>query len=152
MQNGRIKIVCDLKPTGDINEDKLIIPKIIQTTLSLHEKNVADIKRLFKYYYNDTDIKAKEKVQQPDINNKIGINYASVAVNTINGYSFSNSLTFSSRKTDNEDAMKAFNDALDEDNYNHKLRKLTLKLLRPLVTLKFFRSYIEPSLFLYLQY
>lgn len=126
VQNGRIKIVCDLKPTGDINEDKLIIPKIIQTTLSLHEKNVADIKRLFKYYYNDTDIKAKEKVQQPDINNKIGINYASVAVNTINGYSFSNSLTFSSRKTDNEEEMKAFNDALDEDNYNHKLRKLTL--------------------------
>lgn len=126
MQNGRIKIVCDLKPTGDINEDKLIIPKIIQATLSIHNKNVADIKRLFKYYYNDTDIKAKEKVQQPDINNKIGINYASVAVNTINGYSFSNSLTFSSRRTDNEDAMKAFNDALDEDNYNHKLRKLTL--------------------------
>lgn len=126
MQNGRIKIVCDLKPTGNINEDKLIIPKIIQATLGVHRRNEADIKRLFNYYYNDTDIKAKEKTQQPKINNKIGINYASIAVNTINGYSFSNALTFSSRKTDNEDAMKAFNDALDDDNYSHKLRKLTL--------------------------
>lgn len=126
MQNGRIKIVCDLKPTGDINEDKLIIPKIIQATIGVHRRNEADIKRLFNYYYNDTDIKAKEKTQQPKINNKIGINYASIAVNTINGYSFSNALTFSSRKTDNEDAMKAFNDALDDDNYSHKLRKLTL--------------------------
>lgn len=126
MQNGRIKIVCDLKPTGDINKDKLIIPKIIQATIGVHRRNEADIKRLFNYYYNDTDIKAKEKTQQPKINNKIGINYASIAVNTINGYSFSNALTFSSRKTDNEDAMKAFNDALDDDNYSHKLRKLTL--------------------------
>ena len=126
MQNGRIKIVCDLKPTGNIDEDKIIIPKIIQSTLNVHRKNQADIKRLFNYYYNDTDIKAKEKTQQPDINNKIGVNYASIAVNTINGYSFSNALTFSSRKTDNEDEMKAFNDSLDDDNYSHKLRKLTL--------------------------
>ena len=49
MQNGRIKIVCDLKPTGNINEDKLIIPKIIQATLGVHKRNEADIKRLFNY-------------------------------------------------------------------------------------------------------
>lgn len=126
VQNGRIKIISDLKPTGNIEQDKLIIPKIIENTIGLHSKNVADIKRLFSYYYNDTDIKGKTKTQQPEINNKIGVNYASIAVNTINGYSFSNSLTFSSRRTDNEDEMKAFNDALDDDNYNHKLRKLTL--------------------------
>lgn len=126
MQKGRIKIVCDLKPTGNIDEDKLIIPQIINSTLSVHRKNVADIKRLFNYYYNDTDIKAKTKTQQPEINNKININYANIAVNTINGYSFSNALTFSSRRTDNENAMKALNDALDDDNYSHKLRKLTL--------------------------
>lgn len=126
MQHGRIKIISDLKPTGNIEQDKVIIPKIITNTLGLHSKNVADINRLFNYYYNETDIKGKDKVQQPNINNRIGVNYASIAVNTINGYSFSNSLTFSSRKTDNEDEMKSFNDALDEDNYNHKLRKLTL--------------------------
>lgn len=126
VQQGRIRIISDLKPTGNIDEDKKIIPKIIQSSLSVHMKNIYDINRLFNYYYNDTDIKTKKKTQQPSINNKICINYASIAVNTINGYSFSNSLTFSSRRTDNEEAMKSFNDALDDDNYSHKLRKLTL--------------------------
>ena len=126
MRTGRIKIICDLKPTGNIEEDKVIIPKIINSTLSLHETNASEIKRLFNYYYNITDILGKTKVQQPDINNRIGIDYASIAVNTINGYSFSNALTFSSRRTDNEDEMKAFNDSLDDDNYSHKLKKLTL--------------------------
>ena len=125
MKNGRIKIVCDLKPTGNIEQDKEIIPRIINSTLSLHEQNASDIKRLFDYYYNLTDIRGKEKTQQPDINNKIGIDYASIAVNTINGYSFSNSLTFSSRKIDDEEEMKAFNDSLDDDSYSHKLKKLT---------------------------
>lgn len=124
MNNGRIKIICDLKPTGDIEKDKIIIPKIIGATMSLHEANAADIRRLFDYYYNKTDIRAKEKVQQPSINNKIGIAYPSIAVTTINGYCFSNSLTFSSRKLDNEEQMKAFCDTLDDDNYNDKLLKL----------------------------
>lgn len=126
MNNGRIKIICDLKPTGDPEKDKLIIPRIIESTLSLHKKNVTDIKRLFKYHYNETDILAKEKTQQPTINNKIGIAYGNIAVTTLNGYCFSNSLTFSSRKTGNEAQMKAFNDSLDDDNYQDKLLKLAL--------------------------
>lgn len=125
MNNGRLKIVCDIIPTGDIEQDKKIIPKIITATLGPHGKNVTDINRLFNYYYNITDILAKEKTQQPNINNKIAIDYPSIAVSTINGYSFSNSLTFSSRKTDDEEQMKAFKDSLDDDNYNHKLKKLT---------------------------
>lgn len=124
MENGRIKIVCDLKPTGDIEQDKLIIPKIISLTLSYHQKNVADMQRLINYYYNKTDILYKTKTQQPSINNKTGIDYANIAVNTINGYAFSNSLTYSSRKVNDEDAMKAFNDSLDDDNYSSKLKKI----------------------------
>lgn len=125
MNNGRIKIISDLKPTGNVDEDKIIIPKIINSTLSLHKKNQIDIKRLFNYYYNVTDIIAKTKKQQPEINNKIGIDYASIALNTINGYCFANNLTYSSRKINNEEEMKAFNDSLDDDNYNSKLKKLT---------------------------
>lgn len=124
MNRGRIKIVCDLKPTGVIEQDKLIIPKIISSTMSLHSKNVADIKRLMNYYYNQTDIIAKEKTQQPNINNKVAIAYGNMAVTTINGYCFSNSLTFSSRKADNENQMKAFTDSLDDDDYTEKLNKL----------------------------
>ena len=126
MKHGRIKIVCDLKPTGNIEQDKEIIPRIISSTLGLHSQNSADISRLFDYYYNVTDILYKEKTQQPTINNKIAIDYANIAVNTINGYSFSNALTFSSRKLNDEKQMKAFNDSLDDDNYSNKLKKLTL--------------------------
>ena len=126
MENGRIKIVCDLKPTGDLDKDKLIIPKIIEATKGLHEKNVADINRLFKYYYNETDILAKDKTQQPDINNKVGVAYGNIAVTTLNGYCFANSLTYSSRKVGNEQLMKDFNDSLDDDNYQDKLLKVAL--------------------------
>lgn len=126
MNNGRIRIICDLKPTGNIEQDEQIIPKIIQTTLPYHQKNLEDIIRLRNYYYNKTDIQAKQKTQQPLINNKIAIDYANEAVNTINGYSFANALTFSSRRTDNEDAMKAFNDSLDDDNYSRKLKQIAL--------------------------
>ena len=126
MENGRLKIVCDLQPTGDINQDKIIIPKIISLTLAYHEKNVADMNRLFDYYYNKTDIRSKIKTQQPLINNKIAIDYANLALNTINGYTFSNALTFSSRKTNDETEMKAFKDSLDDDSYSSKLQKLVL--------------------------
>lgn len=126
MNTGRIKIICDLKPTGNIESDKKIIPKIIELTNSVHSTNIADIKRLFEYYYNKTDIRAKDKTQQASINNKIGIDYANIAVNTINGYSFSNALTFSSRKQDDEEEMKGFMSSLDDDNYSHKLKKLLL--------------------------
>lgn len=126
MNNGRIKIICDLKPTGDLEKDKLIIPKIIEATKGLHDKNVEDIKRLFKYYYNETDIRAKDKTQQPKINNKVGVAYGNIAVTTLNGYCFANSLTYSSRKVGNEDKMKAFNDSLDDDNYQDKLLKVAL--------------------------
>ena len=126
MKNGRIKIICDLKPTGDLEKDKLIIPKIIESTRGLHDQNVEDIKRLFKYYYNETDIMAKDKTQQPNINNKIGVAYGNIAVTTLNGYCFANSLTYSSRKVGNEELMKAFNDSLDDDNYQDKLLKVAL--------------------------
>lgn len=124
--NGRIKIICDLMPTGDIEKDKIIIPKIIDATLSLHNKNVSDMKRLKEYYYNKTDVRFKTKKQQPEINNKIAIDYAYITSTTINGYCFSNSLTFSSRQVGNETKMKALLDSMDDDNYNDKLLKVAL--------------------------
>ena len=120
VENGRFKILSDLVPTGDIEKDKFIIPRILDLTLSTHQKNVVEIKRLKDYYYNKTDILAKEKVQQKSINNKVGVDYAEIAVTTINAYCFAHPLTFSSRKSDVEDSIKALNDALDDDNYAGK--------------------------------
>lgn len=120
MENGRFKILSDLVPTGDIEKDKYIIPRILDLTLPLHQKNVVDIKRLKNYYYNKTDILSKDKVQQSKINNKIGIDYGQISVTTINAYCFAHPLTFSSRNADIENSIKSLNDALDDDNYAGK--------------------------------
>lgn len=125
-QRGRKKIFCDLIPTGDIEQDRILIPRIIDITLKDHRENVEEMKRLKDYYYNITNILAKSKVQQPNINNKIGIDYASIAVTTINAYCFANPLTFSSRTDGIEDKIKAFNDALDDDSYSQKSLEMYL--------------------------
>lgn len=119
---GRQEIFTDLIPTGDIAIDKKIIPVILDKALSVHQQNVEEINTLFDYYYNETDIKDKTKTQQKDINNKVAIPYANIAVNTINSYCFSSPFTRSSRNSDEKvtDLVKLFNDALDDDDYDSK--------------------------------
>lgn len=127
MENGRLKILCDLIPTGDVEQDKYIIPRILDITKPIHDKNVKDIKRLFNYYYNKTDIAGKTKTQQSDINNKISVDYPEIAVTTINAYCFANPLTFSSRNSSTENQVKALNDCIDDDNYSGKAMDMYLR-------------------------
>lgn len=119
---GRQEIFTDLIPTGDILTDKKIIPIILDKALSAHQKNVEEINTLFDYYYNETAIKDKTKTQQKDINNKVAIPYANIAVNTINSYCFSSPFTRSSRSSEDSitKMVKLFNDALDDDDYDSK--------------------------------
>lgn len=119
---GRKEIFTDLIPTGNIQIDKKMIPQILDSALSVHENNVEEIKTLFNYYYNETDILNKTKVQQSDINNQVAIPYANIAVNTINSYCFSHPFTRSSRNSDENvtKLVKLFNDALDDDDYDSK--------------------------------
>lgn len=124
MENGRAKILCDIIPTGDIATDKVLIPKILDITLSQHQKNVPDMQRLLDYYYNKTDIRFKQKTQQKAINNKVVIDYPQIAVTTINAYCFANPLSFSSRDPAKDDEMGAFLDALDDDSYSQKSMKM----------------------------
>lgn len=127
MENGRLKILCDLIPTGDVEQDKYIIPRILDITKPIHDKNVKDIKRLFDYYYNKTDISGKTKTQQSSINNKISVDYPEIAVTTINAYCFANPLTFSSRNSNAENQVKALNDCIDDDNYSGKSMDMYLR-------------------------
>lgn len=127
MENGRLKILCDLIPTGDVEQDRLIIPRILDITKPIHDKNVKDIKRLFNYYYNKTDIAGKTKTQQSKINNKISVDYPEIAVTTINAYCFANPLTFSSRSSGKENLVKYLNDCLDDDNYSGKSMDMYLR-------------------------
>lgn len=119
---GRRQIFTDLIPTGDIEADKKIIPIILEKALTVHQENVDEIKTLFEYYYNETKIEEKTKTQQKDINNKVAIPYANIAVNTINSYCFSSPFTRSSRNSDEKitELVKLFNDALDDDDYDSK--------------------------------
>lgn len=124
---GRLKILSDLVPTGDIDTDKRMIPVILQKTLSKHRENVSDFERLENYYYNITDILAKEKTMQPSINNKIAIGYPSIAVTTINAYCFANPLTISSRNANMNNEIKALKDCLDDDSYYGKSSDMYLQ-------------------------
>ena len=126
MEKGRLRILFDLVPTGDIETDRKIIEKMLDTTRPIHDKNAKDIEKLVKYYYNQTAIANKTKTQQPEINNKVPIDYPQIAVTTINAYCFANPLTFSTRNTDKETQMKAFLDALDDDNYSSKAMDMYL--------------------------
>lgn len=123
MNKGRIKILSDLIPNGDLAHDGKILPTILRNSISEHNKNKTDIETLVNFFFNDDiDIRKKTTTQQPKINNKVGIPYANIAVTTINSYCFSNPFTFSSRKADVkvQEMIKAFNDALDDDNYGEK--------------------------------
>ena len=120
MNNGRIKILSDLIPTGIVEQDAKIIPIIINNTMSDHRKNVDDMDILENYYFNKTDIAKKEKRQQEYINNKIATPFANIAVTTINAYCFANPLTLSSRNSDKQNELKQFCDLLDDDNYSEK--------------------------------
>ena len=124
---GRIKILSDLIPTGNIEIDKKMIPVILENTLSEHNKNLKDIKELENYYYNDTQIKYKTKTRQENINNKININYPSIAVTTINAYCFANPLSISSRNAEKSKQIKALKDCLDDDNYYSKSNDMYLQ-------------------------
>lgn len=123
------KILCDIVPTGNIAEDKVLIPKIIAQTVGQHEANRALYERDEQYYYNVTNVLGKTKTQQPDINNKISINYAQIAVETIDGYCFSQPMSVSSRNSDKtvQDEIKALKDAMKNDNYGQKTKQVTQK-------------------------
>lgn len=118
----RKEIFTDLIPTGDIKYDSEIVPVILNKSLSVHNENRDDIQKLQEYYYNQTEILKKIKTQQKDINNKVGIPYANIAVTTINSYCFSTPFTRNSRNSDEDttNKIKLFNDALDDDDYDSK--------------------------------
>lgn len=121
--------MCDIKLTGDIDTDKVLIPKIIVETRSLHEFNKSLYITDEKYYYNDTNIKFKEKTQQPTINNKVSINYPQIAVTTIDGYCFSEPMSVSSRNATKSAQLQiqALKDAMKNDNYGQKTKQVTQK-------------------------
>ena len=125
MEQGRKVIKCDLRPTGDIEKDKKIIPKILEIVMPQHQINCGDIEKLRDYYYNVTDIKNKTTTIRKDINNQIAINYPYIAVTTINAYCFAQPFSFASRNVEKSKEIEEFNKALDDDKYASKMIQTT---------------------------
>lgn len=121
---GRKKILTSRTLNGDISNDMREIPLILQEVMPIHSENVAVMKRLINYYYNQTDIYAREKVVCPDVCNKVSINRACAAVTTINSYTFSNPFKFVGQGNKKRQYV-AFNNALKADNYSSKLQEMT---------------------------
>ena len=127
MQNGRIKILSDIIPTGNIEQDKKLIPRIISTTIGLHNQNVEVMKQLNEWFYNDShNILFKTKTQQPEINNFVTVPYPNLAVTTINAYCFANPFSFSSRVVEQQHKIEELNAAMKDDGYGDKLLDVTL--------------------------
>lgn len=127
MQHGRNKILSDMIPTGIVEIDKTLIPKIISTTISLHNEDVAQMENLDDYFYNDTHkILFKTKVQQPNINNFVTVPYPNLSVTTINAYCFANPFSISSRVVEKQEKVEAFNASLKDDGYGDKLLDVAL--------------------------
>ena len=121
---GRKKILTSRTLNGDISNDMREIPLILQEVMPIHSENVAVMKRLINYYYNQTDIYAREKVARPDVCNKVSVNRACAAVTTINSYTFSNPFKFVGQGNKKRQYV-AFNNALKADNYSSKLQEMT---------------------------
>ena len=123
-----ITISDTLLPNGDVDHDKIVIPTILEETHPLHLNNVADMSTLDDYYWGKGEVDIKKTTTQPDINNIVNINYAKRAVDNKVPYTFGNPFSFTLRKdTANDrkqDQLRAFNDALDNDNYKEKLLSL----------------------------
>lgn len=69
---GRIRIKCDITPTGDLEQDKILLVKMLEQTLPIHKKNVKDIKILKKFHDNKNTI-SKNKTMRSDIDNYVEV-------------------------------------------------------------------------------
>lgn len=112
---GRIKITTDMLLNGNIENDKLIIPKIIENSLPQHERNVSAYRTNEMWYFNDTDkILSKTKYIRPEIDNKFTFAKAKSVVEMNNGYCFGEPFKYVTNEAEinKQEQMTAFNKCL----------------------------------------
>lgn len=119
---GRIKILTDMIPNGNIEHDKKIIPLIIENSLPYHNVNVEKFIRNKQWYYNDTGaILTKIKHIRPEIDNKFTFSIPRSVVKMNNGYCFGAPFKYvcNEAELDKQEQVQAFNKCLNAVN-NHK--------------------------------
>ena len=120
---GRVKILTDMILNGNIENDKNLIPKIIENALPYHSQNVRAYTINESWYFNDTDkILSKQKFIRPEIDNKFTFATAKSVVEMNNGYCFGEPFKYVTNEAEvsKQDAMTAFNKCLKlAQNHQH---------------------------------
>lgn len=73
--SGRRKILTDKKEITDSN-----VIKVLENSLAIHRRNCREIVYLERFYRGIQDIRHREKIVRPNINNKITVNVANEIV------------------------------------------------------------------------
>jgi SPP1 family phage portal protein len=120
---GRQKILTDMVLNGNIEHDKVLIPKIIESAMPYHLDNVRAYSINESWYFNDTDkILSKIKHIRPEIDNKFTFATAKSVVEMNNGYCFGEPFKYVTNEAEKEkqDQMTAFNKCLKlAQNHQH---------------------------------
>lgn len=112
---GRKKILTDMVLNGNIENDKVLIPKIIEEATKLHEENRTAYTKNEDWYFNNADkILTKIKHIRPEIDNKFTFAKAKSTVEMNNGYCFGEPFKYVTNEADKEiqDQVAAFNKCL----------------------------------------
>ena len=112
---GRIKILTDMVLNGNIENDKVVIPKIIEEALPHHKVNVRAYTTNENWYFNNTSkILSKVKYVRPEIDNKFTFSKAKSTVEMNNGYCFGEPFKYVTNEAEERKQvqMTAFNKCL----------------------------------------
>lgn len=120
---GRIKILTDMSLNGNIEHDKVIIPKIIEHAMPWHLQNVKAYTVNEDWYYNNTNkILSKQKYVRPEIDNKFTFATAKSVVEMNNGYCFGEPFKYVTNEAEQskQEEITAFNKCLKlAQNHQH---------------------------------
>lgn len=122
------KIFTDRTLNGNILNDKIQIPLIIEESLSIHRSNVADMLIFDKFYYNSLDTVTKVQTRETQIDYRVPFNEPYIVVNYLVPYCVKNPPKYILRKgtQDKEGVqLKSFCDMQDDDNYPKKILDVT---------------------------
>jgi SPP1 family phage portal protein len=122
---GRVKILTDMTINGNIDNDKVIIPKIIEEALPYHSQNVGAYSINERWYFNDTEkILSKIKHIRPEIDNKFTFATAKSVVEMNNGYCFGEPFKYVTNEAEpyKQEQMTAFNKCLKLAQFHQHTR------------------------------
>ena len=120
---GRRKILTDMVLTGNIETDKVLIPKIIETALPFHTENTNAYTINEQWYFNDTEkILSKVKHIRTEIDNRFTFATAKSTVEMNNGYCFGEPFKYVTNEAEQAkiEQLTAFNKCLRAaQNHQH---------------------------------